>query len=340
MRQEKSIYPRVILVTLIVTAAVICLYIFGRRDRYAAADQDSIIKDSTVEASAASASAVLTQSPEPSKAALHPHSTTAAPESSSITPSAAAVETDREKANVTEVPETDTPTPEPPEILESLEGLSAGMPVEEDRIDAGDLSRYFTSSEISDEIFERIYGENRSYKPWCTVPREDLRYVTVLHRGYDGNSYVGEIMVNALLADEITEIFLELYENDYQIERMLLVDEFDADDDLSIANNNTSAFNYRPVTGGSTPSNHAYGCAIDINPLNNPYIEFDAAGNMIWYDVDVDLYLDRDAPDAHERHMIGHEDLCYQIFTARGWDWGGDWTNPVDYQHFEKPVYP
>ncbi len=241
--------------------------------------------------------------------------------------------------------ETAAPVPsetpeETPEPLTDIENVPAGTLLQEEQIDADLLEDFFRSYEISDAVFDRIYGDDRSYKTDCTVPREDLRYIKVLYFDFNGEIRVGELMVNAMVADDITSIFLELFRNSYPIEQMVLIDEYGADDDLSIAHNNTSAFNYRPVTGGTTPSNHAYGCAIDINPKNNPYVMYDENGEPHWYDVDVELYLDRDAPDAHERHMIDHEDLCCQLFLERGWTWGGDWENPVDYQHFEKPVYP
>lgn len=312
MKEQKSAIISIITVIVILTAAVLCLYFYGK----------STARHTVEDAPSAALETMITQSP------------TATPKvSRTVTPRPTASPT----PEATPEPE---PTPEPIDYLGDPENTAAATPVEEERIDRSDINRYFKSYEISDSVFERIYGDNRSYKTYCTVPREDLRYVKVLYRGFDGITYIGEVMVNALLADDITEIFRELYLNDYPIERMVLVDEYDADDNLSIANNNTSAFNYRPITGGTTPSNHAYGCAIDINPKNNPYIEYDDYGNPYWYDADAELYLDRDAPDAYERHMINHEDLCYRLFTERGWSWGGDWSNPVDYQHFEKPIYP
>lgn len=223
-------------------------------------------------------------------------------------------------------------------VLESLEGVSAGTVLNEDELDLTSLDKYFVSYEISDEIFERIYGDDRSYKTYCNVPREDLCYIKMLHRGFDEKIHVGEMIVNKAIESDVIEIFTELFRNDYQIEKMLLIDEYGADDFISIDNNNTSAFNYRLITGGDTVSLHAWGVAIDINPIQNPYIWSDGAGGWLWEDRDADLYLDRDAADAKERHMINHDDLCYQLFAAHGFTWGGDWENPIDYQHFEKQV--
>lgn len=238
--------------------------------------------------------------------------------------------------------ETPTPEAEPTksiELLANLDSIDAGTFLEEDELDFDDLSKYFKSYEISDDIFERIYGDNKSYKTYCTVPREDLRYLKLLHRGFDGNIHVGELIVNKVIADEILEIFTILFQNDYQIESMYLVDDFDADDRSSIDANNTSAFNFRTITDNpDVLSYHAMGVAIDINPINNPYIWLDENGSWTYEDRDAELYLDRDAVDAAERHMINHDDLCYKLFIERGYTWGGDWDDPKDYQHFEKAV--
>lgn len=232
-----------------------------------------------------------------------------------------------------------TEEPAPSGLAERLEELPAGTAVAEEEIDRTDLSRYFQSYEISDPLFARIYGDDRSYKTYCTVPREDLRYIKVLHYGYDGQIYVGELVVNALLAEDIKAIFQELFENQYEIEKMHLIDDYGADDNRSIDDNNTSCFNFRLATNAGNLSNHAAGCAVDINPKQNPYYVILEDGSYVWENEDAELYIDRTAADAAERHMITHEDLCYQIFTQHGFSWGGDWGNPVDYQHFEKVVY-
>lgn len=237
---------------------------------------------------------------------------------------------------------TKTPTPTPC-VIDSIENTAAGTILNENELDLDKPEKYFKSLEISDEVFERIYGDNKSYKTYCTVPREDLRYLKMLHRGFDGKVHVGEMIVNKAISDEILEIFTILFQNDYQIEKMVLVDDYDADDKKSIDDNNSSAFNYRAVTDNpSILSYHGMGVAIDINPINNPYIWSDGSGGWEYEDRDADKYLDRYAEDAAQRHMINHNDLCYKLFTERGYTWGGDWSDPIDYQHFEKPIvdYP
>lgn len=216
--------------------------------------------------------------------------------------------------------------------IENLDELAAGTIILPEDIEGGALDNYFVSYPIDNVLFDRIYG--LSYKEDCTIPLEELRYLKVLHYGYDQQIYVGELMVNAGLAEDFLEIFKVLYENQYEIEKMLLVDDFGADDNWSIENNNTSAFNYRVSTlDGVTLSNHAYGCAIDINPLQNPYVTYYDWGMDTYFDVSVP-YMDRE--DMSLEHMIDHEDLCYQLFIDHGFTWGGDWENPKDYQHFEK----
>ncbi len=259
---------------------------------------------------------------------------TSAP-SVSVTP---AVTKEAEPEKKADVKPTDEPHPTLPAVLTDLETVPAGTVLKESSIDSDNLRDYFQSYEISDALFERIYGDNKSYKSYCTVPREDLRYVKVLHRGFDDEIHVGELIIHRYLANEMCEIFRVLFENDYQIEKMLLIDNYFADDDASIADNNTSAFNFRLVTDGDTLSTHGMGCAIDINPRCNPYIWYDENGTVCWEDPDADKYLDRYAEDAAERHMINENDLCYQLFAAYGYTWGGYWSNPVDYQHFEKVV--
>ncbi len=218
------------------------------------------------------------------------------------------------------------------DILINLDEIDAGTELTEDQLDLDQLERYFSSCPISDEIYQRING--KSYKEDGIVPREDLRYLKVLHYGFDHEYRVGELIVNVGLAEEFLEIFQELFEEEYEIEKMELVDNYEADDYISIENNNTSCFNYREVTGGSSLSNHARGCAIDINPQQNPYVTY-SDGQPVWSHTNASDYIDR---DGGADHMIDHDDVCFKIFQAHGFTWGGDWNSLKDYQHFEKVV--
>ena len=189
----------------------------------------------------------------------------------------------------------------------------------------------FSISEISDEVFARIKG--KSFKDDCTLPREDLRYLHVLHKDKDGNVHEGEMIVNKHIAQDVLDILRELYENNYPIERMKLVDEYNADDELSMEDNNSSSFNFRFISHTTRVSKHGLGLAVDINTLYNPYTKV-VDGERIVEPVTGEPYLDRDASFDYK---IDKDDLCYRLFIEHGFEWGGDWTDRKDYQHFEMP---
>lgn len=188
----------------------------------------------------------------------------------------------------------------------------------------------FYISEIPDDIFAKMQG--KSYKEDCTVPREDLRYVHVRHMGFDGEAKDGELVVNKAIADDVLAIFEELYKADYPIEKVRLVDEYDADDEASMSDNNSSAFNFRFISHTMRISKHGLGMAVDINTRYNPYVKT-VDGKLSIEPANGADYVDRskDFP-----HKIDHEDLCYKLFKEHGFIWGGDWTHSKDYQHFER----
>lgn len=188
----------------------------------------------------------------------------------------------------------------------------------------------FYISEIPDDIFAKMQG--KSYKEDCTVPREDLRYVHVRHMGFDGEVKDGELVVNKAIADDVLAIFEELYKADYPIEKVRLVDEYDADDEASMSDNNSSAFNFRFISHTTRISKHGLGMAVDINTRYNPYVKT-VDGKLSIEPANGADYVDRskDFP-----HKIDHEDLCYKLFKEHGFTWGGDWTHSKDYQHFER----
>jgi hypothetical protein len=165
-----------------------------------------------------------------------------------------------------------------------------------------------------------------SWRPECPVDIDELRAVDVSFWGYDGTARTGRLIVAAGLAEQMVAIMHDLYDARFPIERMEVVDEYGGDDDLSMAANNTSAYNCRAITGGSSWSEHSYGRAIDINPLVNPYVR----GSTVLPPEGV-IYADRslDAPG-----MIHGGDVVVEAFAARGWEWGGNWSPSKDYQHF------
>jgi hypothetical protein len=165
-----------------------------------------------------------------------------------------------------------------------------------------------------------------SWHEGCPLDVESLRAVDVSHFGYDGEVHTGRLVVAEEVAEDMVAIMTRLFEAGFPIERMEPVDAYEGNDDLSMAANNTSAFNCRPVTGGSSWSEHSYGSAIDVNPLVNPYV---VGGTVL--PPEGAAYADRslDAPG-----MIHDGDLVVEAFAAHGWIWGGTWSSPKDYQQF------
>lgn len=167
----------------------------------------------------------------------------------------------------------------------------------------------------------------------CPVPLADLRHLTVTHVGFDGQAHRGELVVNADVADDVVDVFAALYAERFPIQRMLLIDEYGGDDDRSMAANNTSGYNCRRVAGSDSWSNHAYGRAVDINPVQNPYVvggvaRPPSAGPFVG--------VDRSEAAAVEPGVIRENDVVRREFERIGWEWGGFYPEP-DFQHFSAP---
>ena len=193
----------------------------------------------------------------------------------------------------------------------------------------GIIAKYnddFYISTITDEIFAEIDGI--SFNELTPVTRDELRYIHVLHCGIDGKDHEGELIVNKVIAQDILQIFYELYIIDYPIEKMVLVDNFHGNDDISMTINNTSAFNSRYVSDTDELSLHAYGLAVDVNPLYNPYV----GNDDIVLPNSSRQYVDRTQTFSMK---MDENDICVRTFVAHGFTWGGDWTGVKDYMHFE-----
>ncbi|AKK30389.1 peptidase M15 [Mycobacterium sp. EPa45] len=168
-----------------------------------------------------------------------------------------------------------------------------------------------------------------SWRPGCPVAPEQLRRVEVDYLGLDGQTHRGALVVHEQVVADIVAIFADLRRKAYPIAKMQTPDHYPgAADELSMEDNNTSAFNCRPLPGSTSWSLHAYGRAIDVNPLLNPYI--DRSGDL--EPTTAGRYLDRRRSDPGILHA---GDPAVRAFTDRGWTWGGSWHNPIDYQHFE-----
>lgn len=214
---------------------------------------------------------------------------------------------------------------------DALRLWKAGETVSASDVENFGLERCFATEKLNDVTFAQMKG--KSYKANCTVPRSQLRYVKVLHYNAKGDITLGEIVCNQAIANDLVNIFRELFKAKYVIGRMVLIDNYDADDELSMANNNSSCFNFRYATGSKTLSKHSSGMAIDINPLYNPYVKKRKSGTIHIEPSNGKPYANRtkDFP-----HKISHDDLAYKLFKKYGFRWGGDWHSVKDYQHFEK----
>jgi len=188
----------------------------------------------------------------------------------------------------------------------------------------------FSISYIDEITFDRING--LTWRPGCPVAVDDLRLLRLTYVDFDMNVQEGELICHRLFAEELTEIFSELYEAGFPIGGIRLIDEFGADDGLSMQANNCSAFNYRTVGGSQNLSRHAYGAAVDLNPVQNPYT--DNRGAYVSPEAGRE-YLDR---GDIRPGMITPGGVAHRAFTSRGWTWGGDWIYQIDYHHFQKPL--
>ena len=186
---------------------------------------------------------------------------------------------------------------------------------------------------ITPQIKQRMV-EGNSWKQGCPVVLKDLRYLRIKHINFHGEDQMGEIIVHKEVSSEVKEIFEALYDVGYPINKMKLVSDYKANDWQSIEVDNTSAFNCRTATGSKKWSKHSYGKAIDINPIENPYISRKG-------------YISHNASETYrnrvhkkstyaDKAILLKNDEAVQIFKKYGWKWGGDWSGIKDYQHFSK----
>ena len=213
----------------------------------------------------------------------------------------------------------------------ALTHWQAGATVTAEEVEAfGGLDACFASEPISDDVWARMQG--KSYKANPYIGRGDLRHIRALHWDYDGKIHVGEMVCHQKIANRLVRILRTLYENRYPIQRMLLPDVYDADDEKQMRANNSSCFCYRAVAGGGTLSKHARGLAVDINTLYNPYYKVRKDGTRYVQPSTGWPYCDR---TKDFRYKITRGDLCVRLFLEQGFVWGGDWRTCKDYQHFE-----
>lgn len=229
------------------------------------------------------------------------------------------------------------------DMLSSAEQMTASLPIGASLNGDSQLKQRVVYSEsfyyepLSDNLRRYITGvsfpqtDENDEAPAITY--DELCYVHILHYNFDGEPTEGELICNKAIAQDLVEIFYELYRNEYQLEKVRLIDEYDGDDAASMEDNNTSCFNYRNVEGSNSLSKHALGRAIDINPLYNPYITYGADGSEQVSPDNAQDYADRSKSFPYK---IDENDLCYKLFTQHGFIWGGNWNSSKDYQHFQK----
>ena len=215
--------------------------------------------------------------------------------------------------------------------LELLQKWTAGATVSQKAVDTfGGVDKCFAAEPIPDAVWERMQGKTYKENPY--ISRDDLRHVRALHSDYDGKIHIGEMICNKLIAERVANILRQLYDEHYPIELMVLPDVFDANDEEQMRANNSSCFCYRAIAGTTKLSKHARGLAVDINTLYNPYYKDLENGTRIVQPATATEYCDR---TQSFQYTIDHDDLCFKLFTAAGFEWGGDWTTCKDFQHFE-----
>ena len=184
---------------------------------------------------------------------------------------------------------------------------------------------------VPDSVLDRMKG--KSFPDDCEIDRRELAYLKVKYYGFDGEIHIGELVLHKKAADKVAWIFVSLFQSQYRIEKIKLIDDYDAADEASMTDNNTSAFCYRTIAGRKKLSKHALGLAIDINPLYNPCVTYNEDGSIKKVEPEAGRpYIERDASDPRR---ITKDSEIYKLFIENGFKWGGDWGNPKDYQHFE-----
>ena len=188
-------------------------------------------------------------------------------------------------------------------------------------------------SPITPQIKKRMVNGG-SYKAGCPAPLSSLKFVTLKYIGFDGKEHTGELIVNKSVTKDIVSIFKALYNAKYPIRKIHLVSNYGGSDFASIEADNTSAFNCRPVDGTNKWSKHSFGKAIDINPIENPFVT--RSGHTSHRASRKFVRRARVSNTPAYRALILRNDYIVKLFKQHGWRWGGDFNSYKDYQHFDK----
>jgi hypothetical protein len=189
-----------------------------------------------------------------------------------------------------------------------------------------------TTTTTSVPVFEVVMNEvtaadlGVTWREGCPVGPSELRLLTLSHHGFDDQVHTGQLVIHVDWATEVTGVFQSLFDAGFPIERIEPMTIYGADDDAAMAANNSSGFNCRNVAGTNRWSEHAFGRAIDISPLVNPWVrgsQVEPPGGQAFLD------RDRSVPG-----LIVGGDVVVDAFAAIGWGWGGYWSSSKDYMHF------
>ena len=194
----------------------------------------------------------------------------------------------------------------------------------------GGIDKCFAAEPIPDDVWKRMQG--KSYKPNPYITRGDLRHIRALHWDNNQQIHIGEMVCNKAIAERLVKILRQLFDARYPIQRMVLPDVYNADDETQMRHNNSSCFCYRAVAKSGKLSKHARGLAVDINTLYNPYYKDRRNGTRFVQPSTARKYCDRTKSFPYK---IEPGDLCVRLFTEAGFEWGGNWKSCKDFQHFE-----
>lgn len=190
---------------------------------------------------------------------------------------------------------------------------------------------HFSIKEIPSSIARRMV-DAKIWQEDCPVPINRLKLLDVSHCNFENQISSGQLIVLDKLAQNVLDIFKELFVLKFPIHSIKLIDEFGGDDDLSMAANNSSCFNFRHIANSTKFSMHSYGLAIDINPMQNPCL----VKNNQSSDINIAPEAGKEFLDRSNQRK-GMVEPIVKIFEKYGFDWGGNWSDPIDYHHFQVP---
>jgi len=204
------------------------------------------------------------------------------------------------------------------------------------------INPVFQTDELTKSAISSL-KQSGVWKSECPVPINRLRIIRLSYWDFEGQQHTdGEIMVLDAVAESVQQIFKTLYTQKFPLAKVRLMDSYQGDDAKSMEDNNTSSFNYRAIIGGSKISLHGYGLAIDINPIQNPFIHFPEdegqKATAIYSPVKGREYANRLQNRSEKPFRAGMAEQVVTVFKENGFTvWGGEWDTPIDYQHFQVP---